>query len=76
MNVLLAAAFAFLAAAGTFGTVIEKDPFAKLISLSIIAGGAIPFIIDRGYLDVAIAVAIIAPLSTLFLLFACRREHP
>jgi energy-converting hydrogenase A subunit D len=76
VNVLLAAVFAFLAIAGTLGTIREKDPFAKLISLSMIAGGVIPFIVDRGYLDVAIAVAIIAPLSTIFLLFACRRDSP
>lgn len=75
MNLILAAVFAFLAVAGTVGTILERDPFAKLISLSVIAGGVIPFIVDRGYLDVAIAVAIIAPLSTIFLLFACRREN-
>ena len=74
MNLILAAVFAFLAIAGTIGTVLERDPFAKLISLSVIAGGVFPFIVDRGYLDVAIAVAIIAPLSTIFLLYACRRE--
>jgi energy-converting hydrogenase A subunit D len=74
VNLILAAVFTFIAVAGTLGTIIEKDPFAKLISLSVIAGGVIPFIVDRGYLDVAIAVAIIAPLSTIFLLFACRRE--
>ncbi len=74
MNLILAIVFAFLAVAGTLGTILERDPFAKLISLSVIAGGAIPFIVDRGYLDVAIAVAIIAPLSTIFILFACRRE--
>lgn len=74
MNLILVAVFAFIAITGTLGTIIERDPFAKLISLSVIAGGVIPFIVDRGYLDVAIAVAIIAPLSTIFLLFACRRE--
>ena len=74
MNLILAAVFAFIAIIGTLGTIIERDPFAKLISLSVIAGGVIPFIVDRGYLDVAIAVAIIAPLSTIFLLFACRRD--
>lgn len=74
MNLILAAIFAFLAVTGTIGTILERDPFAKLISLSVIAGGVIPFIVDRGYLDVAIAVAIIAPLSTIFLLYACRRE--
>jgi energy-converting hydrogenase A subunit D len=75
VNLYLATIFAFLAIAGTIGTVREQDPFAKLISLSVIAGGVFPFIVDRGYLDVAIAVAIIAPLSTIFLLYACRRER-
>jgi energy-converting hydrogenase A subunit D len=36
-------------------------------------GGVMPFIADRGYLDVLAAVAVIAPLSTIFILMACRK---
>ncbi|MDD1692186.1 MAG: EhaD family protein [Methanoregula sp.] len=31
--------------------------------------------VDRGYLDVAAATALIAPLSTIFILMVCRREN-
>jgi energy-converting hydrogenase Eha subunit C len=32
--------------------------------------------VDRGYLDVAIAAALIAPISTIFVLMAVRRAEP
>jgi energy-converting hydrogenase A subunit D len=66
-------AFGALVLAGALLTVLERDPYRKLISLGIMIGGAIPFIVDRGLLDVAIAVALIAPLSTLFILMTCRK---
>jgi energy-converting hydrogenase A subunit D len=52
---------------------LERDPFNKLISLAVMISGIFPFIIDRGFLDVAIATALIAPLSTIFILMVCRR---
>lgn len=58
---------------GTILTIKESDPFRKLISLGIMIGGVMPFIVDRGLLDVAIAIALIAPLSTIFTLMICRR---
>jgi len=61
---------------GTILTIKERDPFRKLISLGIMIGGVMPFIVDRGLLDVAIAVALIAPLSTLFTLMICGRGEP
>ena len=51
-------------------------PFDKLISLSVLIAGVFPFIVDRGLLDVAIALALIAPLSTIFILMACQRRAP
>jgi energy-converting hydrogenase A subunit D len=68
---LLLAAIVIL---GALTTALFRDPFDKLISLSLIPAGVIPFIVARGYLDVAGATALIAPLSTLFLLLLCRRE--
>lgn len=59
---------------GMTTAILHRDPFDKLISLSILIAGIFPFIVDRGYLDVAAATALIAPLSTIFILMVCRRE--
>jgi len=58
---------------GMVATIVNRDPFDKLISLSVLIAGIFPFIIDRGFLDVATAIALIAPLSTIFTLMVCRR---
>jgi energy-converting hydrogenase A subunit D len=58
---------------GMTAAILHRDPFDKLISLSILIAGIFPFIVDRGYLDVAAATALIAPLSTIFILYVCRR---
>lgn len=50
---------------GTLAAVISRDLFDKLISLGIIVAGIMPFLADRGLLDVLTATALIAPLSTL-----------
>jgi len=55
------------------GAIFNRDPFDKLISLSVLIAGVFPFIVERGFLDVAIATALIAPLSTIFTLMVCRR---
>ena len=60
---------------GMAAAILHRDPFDKLISLSILIAGIFPFIVDRGYLDVAAATALIAPLSTIFILMVCRREN-
>ena len=61
---------------GMTAAILHRDPFDKLISLSILIAGIFPFIVDRGLLDVAIALALIAPLSTIFILMACQRRTP
>lgn len=68
-------ACAALVLIGTIAAILHRDPFDKLISLSILIAGIFPFIVDRGYLDVAAATALIAPLSTIFILYVCRREN-
>ncbi len=73
MNNIVLIAFGALAIIGALLTIVERDPFRKLISLGILVGGSVPFIVDRGLLDVAIAVALIAPLSTIFILMVCGR---
>ena len=73
MNDIVMAASAMLILIGMTAAILNRDPFDKLISLSILIAGVFPFIVDRGFLDVAIATALIAPLSTIFTLMVCRR---
>ena len=73
MNDIVMAASVILILVGMTAAIFSRDPFDKLISLSILIAGVFPFIVDRGFLDVAIATALIAPLSTIFILMVCRR---
>ena len=73
MNDIVMAASVMLILIGMNAAILNRDPFDKLISLSILIAGVFPFIVDRGFLDVAIATALIAPLSTIFTLMVCRR---
>jgi energy-converting hydrogenase A subunit D len=74
MNELYALLFGFISLLGGITTAVYRDPFDKLISLSLLAAGIFPFIVDRGYVDVAAAAALIAPLGTIFILMVCRRR--
>jgi energy-converting hydrogenase A subunit D len=74
MDEIVMAAAGILILAGMAATILNRDPFDKLISLSVLIAGIFPFIVDRGLLDVAIALALIAPLSTIFILIACQRR--
>ena len=73
MNDIVMAASVILILIGMTAAILNRDPFDKLISLSVLIAGVFPFIIDRGFLDIAIATALIAPLSTIFILMVCRR---
>jgi energy-converting hydrogenase A subunit D len=74
MDEIVMAAAGILILAGMAATILNRDPFDKLISLSVLIAGIFPFIVDRGLLEVAIALALIAPLSTIFILIACQRR--
>lgn len=74
MDELLQLAFGMIAILGAIATALRSDPFDKLISLGLIAAGTVPFIVARGLLDVAVAVSIIAPLGTIFILLLCEGE--
>ena len=76
MDEIVMAACIALILIGTFSAIFGRDPFDKLISLSVMIAGIFPFIVDRGYLDVAAALALIIPLSTIFILMACQRREP
>jgi len=73
MNDIVMFASGALILIGTAAAILNRDPFDKLISLSVLIAGVFPFIVERGFLDVAIATALIAPLSTIFILMVCRR---
>ncbi len=74
MHEIYAGIFGAIVLIGAITTALHRDPFDKLISLSLLAAGIFPFLVDRGYLDVAAATALIAPLSTIFILLVCRRK--
>jgi energy-converting hydrogenase A subunit D len=76
MDEIIMAASAILIFIGMAAAIFNRDPFDKLISLSVLIAGVFAFIVDRGLLDVAIALALIAPLSTVFILMACQRRAP
>lgn len=74
MNEIMAVLFGALIIIGTLATVFSRRLFDKLISLGILIGGIMPFLADRGLLDVLAATALIAPLSTIFILMVLRRD--
>ncbi|MDP3563084.1 MAG: DUF2108 domain-containing protein [Methanoregula sp.] len=74
MDEIIMAASAMLILIGMIAAIANRDPFDKLISISILIAGIFPFIVDRGLLDVTIALALILPLSTVFILMACQRR--
>ncbi|MDN5339167.1 MAG: energy-converting hydrogenase subunit [Euryarchaeota archaeon] len=74
MDEILVLLFAAVALIGALGTYLQRDPFNKLIAIGITYGGVLPFIIDRGYLDVAIVVSLIIPISTIIILPLMRRD--
>ncbi len=75
MNEMLMVVFGAMVVLGAIATIISRDQFDKLISLGIVVAGIMPFLADRGLLDVLIATALIAPLSTIFILMAIRRRE-
>lgn len=72
---VMALALAAAALLGTAAVAVSRSPFDKVIGLGLLAGGVIPFVVMQGYLDVAIAVALIAPVTTIFLLMVIGREN-
>lgn len=66
---------AILAISGALALWYEKNLYQKLIALSIIIGGFMPLLIFSGYLDVAILVALIGPISTIIFVLAISHEE-
>ncbi len=74
MDEILVVLFAAVALIGVLGTYLQRDRFDKLIAVGIIYGGVVPFIVDRGYLDVAIVISLIIPITTIIVLPLTRRQ--
>ena len=74
MNEFSMLILSLIAIVGVISVYVKKSPFDKLIGLAIMMGGVIPLIVLKGYLDVAILVAIIMPLTTIFILQATGRN--
>lgn len=66
-------AFGLIVVLGCLSAAVSRNPFDKLISLAVLAGGVMPFIINHGYIDVAVVVALVTPVTTIFLLQAVWR---
>jgi energy-converting hydrogenase A subunit D len=65
---------ALLALIGGIATLFAKNAFDKLITLAILAAGAVICMVSRDCLDVAIVVALMMPIGTIFILLLCRKK--
>lgn len=68
MTTYLLMLMAVIAVLGALIALFSKDAFNKLIGIAVISSGTIPFIAVAGYLDVAVAVALLLPLTTIMIL--------
>ena len=73
MDILIYLA-AFLVLVGGLATLFARSAFNKLIMLGILSAGAILFFVADGFLDAAIAVALLMPVGTLFVLFLLGKK--
>jgi energy-converting hydrogenase A subunit D len=65
---------ALLSLIGGIVTLMVKDPFDKLITLSILISGVVIFMVTRGYLDVVIIISLMMPTGVFFILPLCRKK--
>lgn len=59
---------------GCFATLLSKRAFDKLIMLGLLVAGVIMLFVKNGFLDVAIAVGLLMPIGTLFILFLLGKK--
>ncbi len=65
----------FLALFGGVATLLVKSAFDKLICLGILTGGVVLFLVEKGYLDVAIVVSLLMPVGTIFILLLLGKKQ-
>ncbi|MCC7564915.1 MAG: EhaD family protein [Methanomicrobiaceae archaeon] len=68
MIAILQAIFGGIALLGAIAASLSKSSYDKLIGIGLLTGGVIPFVAARGYLDVAIAVSLLVPVTTIIIL--------
>lgn len=73
MDILLYLA-AFLVLIGGLATLLTRSAFNKLVMLGVLTAGAVLFFVMDGYLDAAIAVSLLMPVGTLFILFLMGKK--
>ena len=66
---------AFLILVGGIAALISKSAFNKLILLGVLTAGAVMLFVKDGFLDAAIAVALLMPVGTLFILFLLGKKR-
>lgn len=75
MNSLILILAIFLALFGGIATLVVRSAFDKLICLGILVAGVVLFLVDKGYLDVAIVIALLMPIGTLFILLLLGKKR-
>ncbi len=65
----------FLALFGGVATLFVKAAFDKLICLGILTAGVVLFLVEKGYLDVAIVVSLLMPVGTIFILLLLGKKR-
>ncbi len=74
MNELVVIGAGSIVLIGAVMAITVRDRYQKLIYLSLIVAGVMPFLAEKGYLDVLTVISLIVPISTFFILLACRRN--
>jgi len=65
----------FLALFGGIATLLVRSAFDKLICLGILTAGVVLFLVEKGYLDVAIVVSLLMPVGTIFILLLLGKKQ-
>ena len=65
----------FLALFGGIAALVVKSAFDKLICLGILTSGVVLFLVEKGYLDVAIVVSLLMPVGTIFILLLLGKKR-
>ncbi len=65
----------FLALFGGIAALQVRSAFDKLICLGILTAGVVLFLVEKGYLDVAIVVSLLMPVGTIFILLLLGKKQ-
>lgn len=65
----------FLALFGGIAALIVRSSFDKLICLGILTAGVVLFVVEKGYLDVAIVISLLMPVGTIFILLLLGKKR-